>query len=338
MMKKASSIKAFRACTGIGIDVSKAELVIVGLTDQTPLIKKISNQKASVKHFAQQLQKVGYQGKLICESTGHYHLKLALACEASGLNLVVLNPLQASKHSQSKIRKVKTDPEDAHTLATMCLTESHLPAAARLTLPKALIRLKMGQLAGIEKQLQKMQQSLNQYEETYRELGLELSDLQLTLQAQCRSFKRLRKQLEKELELLLVSSMSRHEDFTNLCSIPGFSKTVSALVGTLKRQVKGPDAWIAYIGFDISIRESGTWKGRGKLTKRGNAYLRKRLFQAAWGACLNYDYIRAYYDQLKAAGRKHVEAVCMIARKLLRIAFYLVTNNTKYDKNKAVFG
>ena len=181
-----------------------------------------------------------------------------------------------------------------------------------------------------------MQQSVNQYEETCRELGLELSDLQLTLQAHSRSFKRLRKPLEGELESLLIPSMSCHEDVTNLCSIPGFSKTVSALVGTLKRPVKGSDAWVAYLGFDVSIRESGGWKGRGKLTKRGNAYLRKRLFQAAWGACLNYDYIRAYYDQVKAAGRKHVEAVCISARKLLRIAYYVVTNNTIYDKKKAV--
>ncbi len=337
MMKKASSIKEFRSCSGLGIDVSKAELVIVGLTDNTPLIIKIPNQMKSVNHFAQQLQKAGYQGKLICESTGHYHLKLAVMCEEYELDLRVLNPLQASKHSQAKIRKVKTDPEDAHTLATMCLTESKLPVAAKISLPKALLRLKMGQLAGIEKQLQKMQQSLNQYEETYRELGLELSDLQLILQTHCRSFKRLRKRLEGELESLLIASMSCHEDFTNLCSIPGFSKTVSALVGTLKRQVSGADAWVAYMGLDVSIRESGSWKGRGKLTKRGNAYLRKRLFQAAWGACLNYDYIRAYYDQLKAAGRKHVEAVCIIARKLLRIAYLVVTNKTIYDKNKAVF-
>ena len=144
MMKKASSIKEFRSCSGIGIDVSKAELVIVGLTDNAPLIIKIPNQMDGVKRFARALQKAGYQGKLICESTGHYPLKLAVMCEEYGLDLRVLNPLQASKHSQAKIRKVKTGPEDAHTLTTMCLTECKLPAAARITLPEALLRLKMG--------------------------------------------------------------------------------------------------------------------------------------------------------------------------------------------------
>jgi len=77
----------------------------------------------------------------------------------------------------------------------------------------------------------------------------------------------------------------------------------------LDREVKSAHSWTAYVGLDVSVRQSGTWRGRGKLTKRGNAYIRKRLFQAAWGACLNYDYVRAYYDRLKAEGRKHVEAV-----------------------------
>ena len=63
-------------------------------------------------------------------------------------------------------------------LATMCITEPDLPKAAQLTIPKVLIRLKMGQLASIEKHLQQLQQSLAQYEETYKELDLELSGYQ----------------------------------------------------------------------------------------------------------------------------------------------------------------
>jgi len=61
------------------------------------------------------------------------------------------------------------------------------------------------------------------------------------------------------------------------------------------------------------------------------------LFQAAWGACLNYDYIRAYYDGLKAKGRNHVEAVVIIARKLLKIAYHLLTTETQFDKNQTIF-
>ena len=337
MMKKARSFKTFVACSGIGIDVSKAELVIVGLLDTHDIIKAITNTDKSIKVFAKQLSESGYQGKIICESTGHYHLKLAVICEAYGLNLIVINPLQASKHSQSKIRKVKSDPVDAHTLAMMCITERKLPKAAQITPAKALIKLKMGQLASLEKQLQKINQSRQQYESTYEELGFEWGDAQQQLKKLCQELKKVKEQLTKELDTLLIAAQPSEKAVESLQRIPGFSKTVSALVGYLDRDVKSADSWVAYMGYDVSVRQSGTWKGRGKLTKRGNAYLRKRLFQAAWGACLNYDYIRAYYDALKAKGRNHVEAVVIIARKLIKIAYHILTTQTQFDKNQTIF-
>jgi len=327
----------FGNCLGMGVDVSKAELVVAGITSGESYIKRVSNEMKAIRTFAQGLRESGYQGRIICESTGHYHLKLAVICHQYSLQLIVINPLQSSKHSKAGIRKTKTDPEDARMLATMCITEPNLPDPAELTLDNALIRLTMGQLASIEKQLQQQQQSLAQYEETYAALGLEPSETQQALRMHCNALKRLQKQFEKELEALLLQNKPDDEVIHNLSAIPGFSSVVSGLVGQFDRNVKGADSWTAYVGLDVSVRESGTWKGRGKLTKRGNAYLRKRLFQAAWGACMNYDYVRAYYDQLKSQGRKHIEAVCIIARKLLRIAYYVVTKGVQFDQ-KIAFG
>ena len=330
-MKIASRVNVFQDCFSIGIDVSKDELAIVGISADEPYLKCIRNEMKAIKAFMRQLQQRGYRGKLICESTGHYHLKLALVCHELGLELIVLNPLQSSKHSKARIRKTKTDPQDALTLATMALTEPQLPQPLQLTRAKALIRLKMGQLASVEKQLQQFNQSRAQYEETYAELGLALSPEQLALREHSKSLKRLRKQLEKELEGLLAQALADDDRLAELCHIPGYSNVVAGLVGNLDRQVKGADSWTAFVGLDVSVRQSGKWTGHGKLTKRGNAYMRKRLFQAAWGACLNYDYVRAYYDNLKAQGRKHAEAVCMIARKLLRIAYHVVTKRIQFD-------
>ena len=330
-MKNARSIKVFKDCLGIGIDVSKAELVFVGLTNSEPYIIRVNNKMKTVRGVLHRLRQTGYCKKIICESTGHYHLKLLLACQEVGLEIILLNPLQSSKHTKSKIRKIKTDPEDGLTLATMCVTEPNLPQPVELTMPKVLIRLKMGQLASLEKQLQAFQRSIRQYEETYEELGLALSELQAEFRDHFRRLKRLQKRMLQELEDLLVEYMADDKSFNRLCEIPGYSHIVSGLVGQFDRQVKGANSWVAYVGLDISVRESGTWKGRGKLTKRGNAYLRKRLFQAAWGACMNYDYVRAYYDDLKLHGRKHIEAICMIARKLLRIAYQIVIKGEIYD-------
>jgi len=61
-MRKASTVKVFKDCLGIGIDVSKAELVVVGLNAGEPYIKRVSNQMTSVKAFVRALKKAGYVG------------------------------------------------------------------------------------------------------------------------------------------------------------------------------------------------------------------------------------------------------------------------------------
>lgn len=326
-----ASIEQLKDCPSIGIDVSKANLAVVGVPSGGPALVPVENKLVSIREVLRQLRDAGFRGTLLCEATGHYHLKLVLACQELGLDLIVVNPLQSSKHSKARIRKVKTDPQDGLSLATMGVTEPELPAPVRLSPSKILIRLKMGQLASVEKLLQQFQQSLNQYEQTYEELGFELSAWQLELREQLKALRRLKERLERELTQLLSADQETDPATGALARLPGYSAVVCALVGELDRQVKGPDSWVAYTGLDVSVRQSGVWKGRGKLTKRGNGYLRKRFFQAAWGACLNYGYVRAYYDALKAQGRKHVEAVCIIARKLLRVAYYVVVHGYEFD-------
>jgi transposase len=38
------------------------------------------------------------------------------------------------------------------------------------------------------------------------------------------------------------------------------------------------DACIAFLGLDVRVRDSGAWRGRRKLTKKGNPELRCLLF------------------------------------------------------------
>ena len=44
------------------------------------------------------------------------------------------------------------------------------------------------------------------------------------------------------------------------------------------------DAFIAFMGMDVRVRESGQWRGRRKLTKKGDPEIRRLLFNAAMQA------------------------------------------------------
>jgi len=332
MMKKARTLGQFCKCSGIGIDVSKATLEVVGIAGDKVWRTEIANSESAIASLAKTLQAGGYRHKLVCESTGHYHLLLGLVFARYGLDLRIVNPLQSSKHQKARVRKTKTDSVDGYVLATMCETERDLPEAVHLQPKRVLMRLKQGQLHALDKQLQCMSRSVRSYSETYQQLGLEPGSSQTTLQQVVMDLKAARRALQKELEGMLVKEAKGSDDIDKLRRLPGFSPMVAGLVGTaFNRQAKSERSWVAYAGLDVSVRQSGTWRGRGKLTKRGNSYIRKRLFCAAWGAVMNYDEVRHYYDTLKMAGRNHVEALCIIARKLLRIAYAILVKGKEYD-------
>lgn len=332
MMKNASTLDRFCGCEGLGIDVSKASLEICGIENAVALRCELVNSRGDIERLARTLQRGGYAGKIICESTGHYHLLLGLVFARYNLDLRIINPLQSSKHQKSRIRKTKTDQVDGYVLATMCRTEHDLPKPAQLQPKQVLMRLKQGQLHALDKQIQKMSRSFAAYAETYQQLDLVSGSSAEMLRQVLTDLKAAKHQLTKELEALFIEQTQNHEDIDRLRALPGFSPMVSGLVCCIfDRQAKSDRSWIAYAGYDISVRQSGTWKGRGKLTKRGNSYIRKRLYCAAWGANMHYSEVHQYYETLKASGRNHVEALCIIARKLLRIAYAILVKGKTYD-------
>jgi transposase len=338
MIKNAASIKTFGRCDNLGIDVSKATLEVVGLAKADVWKRTIDNQLREIERLAQALIKAGYVGKIVCESTGHYHLLLALVFARYGLDLRIVNPLQSSKHQTARIRKTKTDPVDGYVLATMCETERDLPKAAHLQSNQVLARLRQGQLQSLGKQIQRLDRSLATYRETYEKLELEGGQAIEMIDAGLVQLQRAKKQLEAELESAYLE-LAETEDVAQLRVVPGYSDLMSSMVaGVFDRDVKSDRSWVAFAGLDVSVRESGTWKGRGKLTKRGNSFIRKRLFNAAWGAKMNYPEVRRYYEQLRSQGRHYVEALCIIAKKLLRIAYAILVNGKTYDPKIAFPG
>jgi transposase len=331
-MKITPTLNRFCHCSGIGIDVSKASLEVVGIEGEAVWRIEIDNSKVSIETLAKALSRGGYSDKIICESTGHYHLLLGLVFARYGLDLRIINPLQSSKHQKARIRKTKTDQVDGYVLATMCTTERDLPKAAQLQPEQVLMRLKQGQLHALDKQIQQMSRSLATYTETHQQLELAADTSARLLEQVLTDLKAAKHQLQKELETMFTDSAVNAKDIDRVRPLPGFSLMVAGLVSTVfDREVKSDRSWIAFSGLDISVRQSGTWKGKGRLTKRGNSYIRKRLYCAAWGATMNYEEVRRYYDRLKAAGRNHVEALCIIARKLLRIAYAILVKGKTYD-------
>jgi transposase len=140
--------------------------------------------------------------------------------------------------------------------------------------------------------------------------------------------------LEKELDSL----MEHDPGVRGLQSVPAFGpKTVAVLraeVGDVDRFAR-TDQVIAYAGLDSEIKESGFWKGKAKLSKRGSGHLRRVLYLAAVRSVrLKGSAFGAYYHRLVARGMKKGSALVAVMRKMLAVAAHVMKSGEMYDPTK----
>ena len=86
----------------------------------------------------------------------------------------------------------------------------------------------------------------------------------------------------------------------------------------------------AYVGVIPTITESGVFKGRSRLSKKGPARVRAKLYMAAIVASQYNPDIIDQRQRLLAAGKTKMQALGAGMRKLVHICFGVIKNQTKY--------
>jgi transposase len=120
-----------------------------------------------------------------------------------------------------------------------------------------------------------------------------------------------------------------------LMAVPGIGQvTAPALAACLvDKQFTHPDQFVAYVGLDLRVSQSGQRRGQFGLSKRGDAELRRLLYLAAMSAASStHDPTFAeHYAREQAKGLAKAAALNAIARKLAKVARSIVTHGTAYD-------
>lgn len=113
--------------------------------------------------------------------------------------------------------------------------------------------------------------------------------------------------------------------------IPGVGPfTALTMVATYQRaQFRNDDA---FMGMDVRVRESGQYRGRRKLTKKGEPELRRLLFNAAMQGRRN-PYWQPYYLTLRERGLSSTAAFIALGRKIARLCFVLLRKRGDFEPN-----
>jgi transposase len=143
-------------------------------------------------------------------------------------------------------------------------------------------------------------------------------------------------QLEKQIAALTAQEESL-EVAQRLQEVPGIGRIVAATVASrlAAHHFSSSDAFVAYCGLDVGVRQSGKKNGQTGLTKQGDGELRRLLYLAAQANLKSKDSpFKAQYEKERAKGLSSTAALCAVARKLARLCWSLHTHNTTYDPNR----
>lgn len=154
----------------------------------------------------------------------------------------------------------------------------------------------------------------------------------------------------KEVTKIIISLTEAIEDFesqiykillgmkTPLLSIDGVGKISAAtIIGEYNNFEGFPDAGklLAFAGLECSRYQSGQSDYHGKMVKRGSPHLRYVLMNLAISLKNFNPVFHAYYLKKKDEGKPYRVALNHVVRKFLRVAFKLVSTNSKFDINLA---
>jgi len=93
---------------------------------------------------------------------------------------------------------------------------------------------------------------------------------------------------------------------------------------------------VSYCGYDVVLKESGSSvRGKTKISKKGNSYVRGILYLAAMSACRFDAHHKAYSKRIIEKTSLPMKGNVAIQRKLLLLIYTLFKNNTVYDETYA---
>ena len=319
--------------TFAGIDVSARELTVALVNgsfkaqlssfEQTP-----AGHKALVKYLKK--RKVE---RVVAEATGVYYLDAALALDRAGLHLSVINPRAAHNFAKSLLESSKTDRIDAVLLAEYGRRMD--PKRWQSPSPELLAVRDLGR-------------RINQLTSTCvaaRNRLHALSSKQCTDALLIEDAKDEIESLRQRIQRLTQAARERIESdpelsrmYQRLTSATGVAETSGIKLlaelclldrGMNSRQVS------RHAGLSVRLSESGSSQNKpGRLSKAGNTYLRAAMHMPALVLIQHDPIARAHYQHLVDQGKKKLQALCAIQRKMLTGLWACIKTDQPFNSEK----
>ena len=312
----------------LGIDIAKRTIEVALVSGEKLRHNTFENAPAGFDALTAWLTR---QGVAYChavmEATGTYGEDLALYLYQAGHRVSVVNPARIKAFGQSELQRNKNDRMDATCIARFAV--AHAPEA--WTPPPEELR----QLQGLVRHLDDLIAQHSQWQQRLTE-SRPVPAVQVSLQTLLAAVEAQRQQVQQQI----CDHIARHPELARqqalLTSIPGIGEVTAtrllAEMAPLGRFQSARQA-AAYTGLTPQHHESGSSvRGRSRLSKIGNARVRKALYWPAIAALRSNPLIRAFGQRLRARGKATMVVIGAAMRKLVHLAYGVLKTGKPFDQ------
>ncbi len=308
----------------IGIDVSKAELVIAVQPSGERWTSATSG--AALETLVARLQAAAPQ-IIVVEATGGYERALVAMAASVGLPVAVVNPRQVRAYAQALGRTAKTDAIDADVLARF---------GAQVQPPVRPVADAATQV--LEALVTRRRQLLDMLGAEQRRLAQAPPTGRITrdLRNHIRWLERRIEDGDQEIGTAIQASPVWRVADDLLRSVPGIGPTTARTLlaelpelGRLDRR-----AIAALVGVAPFNCDSGTHRGQRHIWG-GRASVRACLYMAALVATRHNPTLRAFYRRLRDAGKPAKVALVAVMRKLLTVVNAMLKHQSRWQDQSA---
>ncbi|MFL0162913.1 IS110 family RNA-guided transposase [Aquirufa salirivi] len=323
----------------IGIDVSKNELDFAVLHGKNFLFhKETANTAQAISGFMKDLNKLpdfSLSDAVFCmEHTGIYNNPLVSYLHKNKGNCWLESALQI-KNSMGNLRG-KNDKVDAIRIAEYAYKNRE---EVRLWKPK---RAVINQLSHYTTLRARLISSCKMLSTPLKE-GADFMDKSLQKQANqlCKkaidSIKESLKRTEKIIDQIIASDEELNRLFSLITSVTGIGPVtaVQVLITTNEfKDISNPKKFACYSGVAPFVRESGIFRGRGRVSHLADKTMKKLLHMSALSAITSNGELKNYYERKVSEEKKNKMLVLNAVRnKLILRIFTCVAQNRKYQKD-----
>ena len=311
-----------------GIDVSKAKLDVNAEIKGNQRTGEFRNDAEGHRALVKWLTKTA---RVCVEATGVYHLQLCLALRKAGIAVMVVNPRQARDFASSMNVRSKTDRVDAAVLLEyvrrMPFVEWNAPSVEVMNLRELSRRMHdLTQMASDDKKRRRAFVAARSSRAVLNDVDVNIRHLNKRIAL-----------LEHEALEVVRSNAKLSAHFEAVMTITGIgTRTAIHLMAELllldpemtTRQV------VAYAGLDPREEQSGQMKKPSRISRVGNARVRATLFLPALTCARKDAAARHFCNRLVARGKRKMQAIVAVMRKLLHATWTLLQRGGSFDATK----